>query len=67
MLSITDQADWKRLQAAEQQLFEAARYTLHPRRAKALNTTPGTLADDLGCFAALTTLSAVAYALLVLA
>jgi hypothetical protein len=40
---------------------------LHPRRAKALNTTPGTLADDLGCLAALTAIAAVAYALLVLA
>jgi hypothetical protein len=31
-----------------------------------LDTTPGTLADDLGCLAALASLSAVAYILLVL-
>ena len=43
---------------------------LHPRRralTRALSTTPGTLADDLGCVAALAMLAAVAYALLVLA
>jgi hypothetical protein len=34
--------------------------------AKALHTTPGTLADDLGCLAALISLAAVAYILLVL-
>lgn len=34
---------------------------------KALNTAPGTLADDLGCLAALISLAAVAYILLVLA
>jgi hypothetical protein len=34
--------------------------------AAALDTTPGTLADDLGCLAALASLSAVAYILLVL-
>jgi hypothetical protein len=34
---------------------------------RALNTTPGTLADDLGCMLALTGLGALAYALLVLA
>lgn len=32
-----------------------------------VHTTPGTLADDLGCLAALTVLAAVAYVLLVLA
>ena len=31
------------------------------------NTTPGTIADDLGCLAALIMLAAVAYGLLVLA
>jgi hypothetical protein len=31
-----------------------------------VQTTPGTLADDLGCFAALLSLAAVAYILLVL-
>lgn len=43
---------------------------LHPRPLalfRALSTTPGTLADDLGCAAALGMLAAVAYALLVLA
>jgi len=35
--------------------------------AAALHTTPGTLTDDLGCLAALASLSAVAYILLVLA
>jgi hypothetical protein len=41
---------------------------LHTRtRIKVLSTTPGTLADDLGCLAALTSLAAVTYALLVLA
>jgi len=35
--------------------------------AAALRTTPGTLADDLGCLAALISLGAVAYILLVLA
>lgn len=34
---------------------------------RSLHTTPGTLADDLGCLAALTALVAVAYVLLVLA
>jgi hypothetical protein len=34
--------------------------------AAALHTTPGTLADDFGCLAALTSLGAVAYILLVL-
>lgn len=34
---------------------------------RSFQTTPGTLADDLGCLAALTVLAAVAYALLVLA
>lgn len=34
--------------------------------ATALRTTPGTMADDLGCLAALTSLGAVAYILLVL-
>lgn len=34
---------------------------------KTIHTTPGTLADDLGCFAALSVLAAVAYILLVLA
>lgn len=34
--------------------------------AAALHTTPGTLVDDLGCLAALASLSAVAYILLVL-
>jgi hypothetical protein len=34
--------------------------------AAALRTTPGTLADDIGCLAALTGLAAVAYILLVL-
>ena len=33
---------------------------------RALHTTPGTLADDLGCLAALISLAAVAYILLVL-
>lgn len=32
-----------------------------------LRTTPGTLADDLGCLAALGSLSALAYLLLVIA
>ena len=36
-----------------------------PRRA--LYTTPGTLADDIGCVAAVLSLAAVAYVLLVLA
>ena len=43
---------------------------LHPRRralTRTLDTTPGTLADDLGCAAALAVLAAFAYALLVLA
>jgi hypothetical protein len=31
-----------------------------------ISTTPGTLADDLGCLAALLSLAAVAYILLVL-
>jgi len=47
--------------------MEADVFQFISRRAKALNTTPGTLADDLGCFAALTAIAAVAYALLVLA
>jgi hypothetical protein len=34
---------------------------------RSLHTTPGTLADDLGCLAALISLAAVAYFLLVLA
>lgn len=34
---------------------------------RSLYTTPGTLADDLGCLAALTVFAAVAYVLLVLA
>jgi hypothetical protein len=37
------------------------------RHLRILSTTPGTPADDLGCLAALTSLAAVAYALLVLA
>ena len=35
--------------------------------AAALGTTPGTLADDIGCLAALGSLSTVAYLLLVIA
>jgi hypothetical protein len=47
--------------------WAAANLSFHPATDSLFRTTPGTLADDFGTLAALMTLGAVAYGLLVLA